>query len=72
MDALGWDENDLSNAPNRVVMLVETNYAVNGAKSSRPYNHYSLLRTLEAAFGLPCLNHACDATSKVMSDIFGG
>jgi hypothetical protein len=30
-----------------------------------------LLRTLEAGFGLPCLNHACDATSKVMSDMFG-
>lgn len=67
-----WDENDFSNAANRVVMLVETNYAANGAKSARPYDHFSLLRTLEAAFGLPCLNHACDATSKVMSDLFGG
>jgi len=67
-----WDENDYSNAANRVVMLVETNYAANGVKSSRPYDHYSLLRTLEAAFGLPCLNHACDATSKVMSELFGG
>ncbi|MGH8211409.1 MAG: alkaline phosphatase family protein, partial [Steroidobacteraceae bacterium] len=67
-----WDENDFSNAINRVVMLVETNYAVNGHKSARPYDHYSLLRTLEAGFGLPCLNHACDATSKVMNDMFGG
>lgn len=33
---------------------------------------YSLLRTREAGFGLPCLNHACDATSKVMNDLFGG
>ena len=27
--------------------------------------------TLEAGFGLKCLNHACDSTSKVMNDMFG-
>jgi hypothetical protein len=27
---------------------------------------------LAAAFGLRCLNHACDATSKVMNELFGG
>jgi hypothetical protein len=36
------------------------------------YDHYSLLRTIEAGFGLPCLNHACDPTSKIMDDMFGG
>jgi hypothetical protein len=66
-----WDENDYSNAANRVVLLVETNYAPNGRTSSKPYDHYSLLRTLEAGFGLQCLNHACDATSKVMNKLFG-
>jgi len=69
---LVWDENDYSNAANHVVFLVETNYAANGAVSSVPYDHFSLLRTLEAGFGLPCLNHACDATSLVMNDVFGG
>ena len=69
---LVWDENDYSNAANRVVFLVETNYAANGAASSVPYDHFSLLRTLEAGFGLSCLNHACDATSLVMNDMFGG
>ena len=67
-----WDENDYSNAANRVVFLVETNYAANGAVSATAYDHFSLLRTLEAGFGLPCLNHACDATSLVMNDVFGG
>jgi hypothetical protein len=67
-----WDENDYSNAANRVVFLVETSYAANGAVSSVPYDHFSLLRTLEAGFGLPCLNHACDDTSLVMNDVFGG
>lgn len=61
-----------SDAPNRVVMLVETNYAANGRVSNQPYDHFSLLRTLEAGFHLPCLNHACDSTSKVMNDMFGG
>ncbi len=68
---LVWDENDFTNSPNKVVMLVETNYAPNGRISNQPYDHYSLLRTLEAGFGLPCLNHACDPTSKVMNDLFG-
>ena len=68
---LVWDENDFTNAPNRVVMLVETSYAKNGKKSSTPYDHFSLLRTLEAGFGLPCLNHACDSTSLIMNDMFG-
>ncbi len=68
---LVWDENDFSNAANRVILLVETNYAPNGRVSANPYDHFSLLRTLEAGFDLPCLNHACDATSKVMNDMFG-
>jgi phosphatidylinositol-3-phosphatase len=67
-----WDENDYSNAANRVVMTVETNYASNGRKYTANVDHYSLLRTLEAGFGLPCLNHACDATSLVLNHMFGG
>ncbi len=33
-----------------------------GTHSSTPYNHYSLLRTIEDGFGLSCLRHACDAS----------
>jgi hypothetical protein len=69
---LVWDENDFSNAPNRVIFTVETNYEKNGRVSDDPVDHFSLLRTLEAGFGLPCLNHACDATSEVMNKLFGG
>jgi phosphatidylinositol-3-phosphatase len=69
---LVWDENDYSNAANRVVFLVETNYATNGIQVDQPYDHFSLLRTLEAGFGLRCLNHACDPTSLVMNSLFGG
>ena len=34
------------------------------------YDHYTLTKTLDAAFRLPCLNHACDAGVEVMSDLF--
>jgi phosphatidylinositol-3-phosphatase len=66
-----WDENDFGNAPNQIVLLVDTNYGKHGRKSNVAYDHFSLTRTLDAGFGLPCLNHACDATSTVMYDMFG-
>jgi hypothetical protein len=69
---LVWDENDYNNAANKVVMLVETNYAKNGRTFSTVVDHFSLLRTLEAGFGLPCLNHACDSTSLILNAFFGG
>lgn len=68
---LVWDENDFGNIANRVVMLVDTNYSQNGRQDPTFYDHYSLLRTMEAGFGLPCLNHACDSTSVVMDQMFG-
>jgi hypothetical protein len=30
-----------------------------------PYNHYSLLRSIEDAFRLPCLANACDTAAGV-------
>jgi phosphatidylinositol-3-phosphatase len=69
---LMWDENDYSATPNtnQVLFTVETNYGVSGTKSNAFYTHFSLLKSMEAGFGLPCLNHACDATIPVMSDLF--
>jgi len=81
-----WDENDYSGInsqlppntlfppqnQNRVVLTVETNRGKQGVQSGSYYNSFSLLRSLEAAFGLPCLNHACDPGVNVMSDLFGG
>lgn len=66
-----WDENSYGNAANRVILLTDTNYSKNGVVSAAPYDHYSLLRTIEAGFGLSCLNHACDRTTLVMNDLFG-
>jgi hypothetical protein len=67
-----WDENDYALQPilNRVVTIVETNYGVQGVQSGETYTHFSLLRSIEGGLGLPCLNHACDDTTKTMSDLF--
>ena len=67
-----WDENDYSLAPNtnQVMTIVETNYSHRRVESSEFYTHFSLLKTLEGAFGLPCLNHACDANVATMADLF--
>jgi phospholipase C len=66
-----WDENDYGNYANQVVALVDTNYSEHPLVSSRQYNHYSLTKTIEAGLGLPCLNHACDSSTQLMTDLFG-
>jgi len=66
-----WDENDYStHTSNQVVAIVDTNYGQHHVSSTKLYNHYSLTKTLDAAFNLPCLNHACDNGVEVMSDLF--
>jgi phosphatidylinositol-3-phosphatase len=80
-----WDENDYSGSTtvltgayplqnqNRVVLTVDTNYSdQKGVQSDKYYNSFSLLKSLEAAFRLSCLNHACDPDVNVMSDLFAG
>ena len=68
-----WDEDDYSVSPttNKVLLIVDTNYGSHGVQSSTFYTHFSLLKSIEAGLGLPCLNHACDSTTNVMSDLFG-
>lgn len=68
-----WDENDYATAPetNQVILIVDTNTADQGVTSATFYTHFSLLKSLESGFGLPCLNHACDSNVAVMSDLFG-
>jgi phosphatidylinositol-3-phosphatase len=57
---------------NKVVLTVETNYCnSHGVQSTNYYNSFSLLRSLEAGFRLPCLNHSCDPGVSAMTDLFG-
>jgi phospholipase C len=67
-----WDENDYSIAPtkNQVLLIVDKNYDNHRVQSAKFYTHFSLLKSIEAGFGLPCLNHACDSNVQVMSDLF--
>ncbi len=59
---------------NEVVLTVETNGSYghsSGVHSNTFYDSFSLLKSMEAGFRLPCLNHACDSNVNVMSDLFG-
>jgi phospholipase C len=55
--------------------LVITNHGPHGLADDTPYNHYSLLRTLEDAFGIEThLRHAAETDKGVlpMTKLFGG
>src|SRR5207248_6693877 len=55
----------------RALAVVVTNHGPRGLQDETPYNHYSLLRTYEDIFGLPCLAAACDtANVKPMTPLF--
>jgi hypothetical protein len=59
---LSWDEGSTSlGGGGRIVTLVISPLAKAGFTSSIAHSHYSLLRTIEDAWGLPCLANACSA-----------
>lgn len=63
-----WDEDD--NAPgNQVATIVIADQVPAGFRSAVRYNHYSLLRTIEVAWGLAPLT-SNDAQATIMSDFF--
>lgn len=54
---------DEGNNPNQTIAtVVVTNHGPRGLKDSTSYSHFSLLASLEGAFGLSCLQNACTAT----------
>ena len=80
-----WDEDDFSDVGQpgtgccgadpgggHVATIVITNHGPQHVTDNTPYNHYSLLLTLEDAFGLQCLQNACDAQDgvKPMTPLF--
>jgi hypothetical protein len=79
-----WDEDDFSDqnvlgsgccganpGGGHVATIVIRNHHSGPVVDSTAYNHYSLLRTMEGAFGLPCLAHACDSVVTTMNPLFG-
>lgn len=77
-----WDENDFDSTGvtgccdanpggGRVSTIVITNHGPRGLTDPTPYNHYSLLRTIEDAFGLSShLRRAGSATVTSMAPLF--
>src|SRR5713226_3158440 len=75
-----WDEDDFSDVGKpgtgccgfdpgggHVATIVITNQGEEHITDNTPYNHYSLLLTMEDAFGLPCLANACDTAHGVQA-----
>ena len=60
---------DRAGGGGKIATIVVTREGPRGVRSERPYTHYSLLRTLEDAWGLPPLREAARATP--MADLFG-
>ncbi len=78
-----WDEDDFSDSGKtgtgccgfdpgggHVATVVITNHSDGHVADSTPANHYSLLKTMEQAFGLPCIAHACDASVQPLDKLF--
>jgi phospholipase C len=82
-----WDEDDFSDqgqpgtgccgadpGGGQVVTIVIRNHPSDSGihvVDGTAYNHYSLLKTMEVAFRLPCLEHACDSIVPAMTPLFG-
>jgi phosphatidylinositol-3-phosphatase len=65
----GFDPKSLANfGGGHIVTIVITNHGPRGIVDPTPYNHYSLLRTVEDAFGITeHLGHAADTDKGVVS-----
>ncbi len=64
---LTWDEGRHS-SQNSVPLIVVSDRVPSGYVSATPSSHYSLLRTVQAAWQLPCLHESCSASP--LSDFF--
>lgn len=58
-----------ANFDDKVVLIAITNYGVRGVQDTRFQSHYSLLKTIEAAFGLTYIGHAKDATTNTLAPL---
>jgi hypothetical protein len=59
-----WDEGTTNDGGGgHVPAIVITSNGPRAVKDGTSYNHYSLLGTIQAAFGLPCLQNTCGATA---------
>jgi hypothetical protein len=55
----------------QVAAIVVTNHGPRGLQDNSPYNHFSLLQTIQKSFGLACLKNTCDtANVHAMAPLF--
>jgi phospholipase C len=71
---LTWDEGQgdhsccgLTTGGGRIATVLISPLAKNGFKDDTPYTHYSLLRTISEAWGLPLLGHAGDEETNLIT-----
>ena len=72
---LTWDEGQgdhsccglPKSAGGRIATVLISPEAKSGFQDDTPYTHYSLLKTMEAAWGLPYLGHAADANNVLIT-----
>lgn len=78
-----WDEDDFSPTNlgccdanpggGQVATIVITSQGPHGLRDNTPFNHYSLLQTIQDAFHLGCLQFTCDTANVTpMAKLFGG
>jgi hypothetical protein len=73
---LTWDEGSSDSGccgvahGGRIATVVAGPDVRKGARGSGPYSHYSTLRTIEEAFGLPLLRHARDRATRPLDALF--
>ncbi len=61
---LTWDEGTSKlGGGGKVATVVIGPTVKRGFRSAIPHSHYSLVRTIEAAWGLPCINRSCFANT---------
>ncbi len=59
-----WDEGSGSlGGGGKVATLVIANDVAAGFRSSKTHDHFSLLRTIQDSWSLPCLAHTCEANN---------
>jgi phosphatidylinositol-3-phosphatase len=58
-----------ANFDDKVVFIAITNYRVRGVTDTRFQSHYSMLKTIEAAFGLSYIGHAADSTTNTLAPL---
>ena len=72
---LTWDEGDSNasccglpkKAGGRIATVLISPQAKNGFEDATPYTHYSLLKTIAEAWGLPYLGHAADDSNALIT-----